>query len=174
MRKVTYGAAVSLDGYIAGPDDAMDWLLWSDEASRISAASWAGVDTMLMGRKTYEYAARNGAGSWGSLKTYIFSRILEEAPAGTELVKDDAVDFVRSLKEGDGGGILVMGGGELGSALIEGGVVDEIGVNIHPLLLGGGTPLFRPETGRVALELAEARPIERGCIFALYRLSTPS
>ena len=58
MRKVTYGAAVSLDGHIAGPGEAMDWLLWSDDARKISSESWKGVDTILTGRKTYKFAAR--------------------------------------------------------------------------------------------------------------------
>jgi riboflavin biosynthesis pyrimidine reductase len=63
-----------------------------------------------------------------------------------------------------------MGGGELGTALIEGGVVDEIGINIHPLLLGDGTPLFRPLKRRVELELIEARPIAKGCVLVRWRV----
>jgi len=55
MRKLTWGAAVSLDLYLAGPDEALDWLLWTKDAAAISGASWQGVDAMLMGRKTYEF-----------------------------------------------------------------------------------------------------------------------
>ncbi len=66
MRKLTYGAAMSLDGFIAGPDEGLDWLLWSDDARAISAASWRGVDTILMGRKTYEFAGRRGGGGGGA------------------------------------------------------------------------------------------------------------
>ena len=62
MRKVTWGAAVSLDLYLAGPGEAMDWLAWSDDAAAISGESWQGVDTLLMGRKTYDFAARSGGG----------------------------------------------------------------------------------------------------------------
>ena len=62
MRKITYSAAVSLDGYIAGPDEAIDWLQWSDDVTAIMKDLWEGVDTILMGRKTYEFAARSGAG----------------------------------------------------------------------------------------------------------------
>jgi dihydrofolate reductase len=64
-----------------------------------------------------------------------------------------------------------MGGGELGSALIEGGVVDEIGLNVHPILLGQGIPFFRPMARRVEAELVEARPIAQGCVFLRYRLA---
>jgi len=170
MRKVTYGAGVSLDGYITGPDEAIDWLLWSDDAQAISSESWKGVDTMLMGRKTYEFAARSGGGV-SKIKTYIFSRTMAEAPAGAELVREDAAGFVAALKATPGGDIIVMGGGELGSALIEGGMVDEIGLNVHPLLLGGGIPFFRPIARRVPLTLVEARPIARECVLLRYRCS---
>jgi len=170
MRKVTYGAAVSLDGYIAGAGEAMDWLLWSDDAKAITAESWKGVDTILMGRKTYDFAARSGGGA-SRMKSYIFSRSMEQAPEGAELVREDAAGFVRALKAEEGGDIIVLGGGELGSALIEGGAVDEIGVNVHPVLLGGGVPLFRPLAQRVALELVEARPIARGCVLMMYRVA---
>ncbi len=171
MRKVTYGGACSLDGYIAGPDEAMDWLQWSDDAQAISAASWKGVDTILMGRKTFDFAMKSGGGGANSkIRTYVFSRTLEEVPEGAELISEDAAGFVRKLKEEPGGDIIVMGGGELGSALIEGGVVDEIGFNIHPVLLGAGVPGLPPMDRRVALELIEARPIAKGCVLVRYKV----
>lgn len=174
MRKVTWGAAVSLDLFLAGPGQALDWLQWSDDAAAISGASWKGVDTLLMGRKTYEFAAKGGGGGDGAesrIKSYIFSATMVEAPVGAELVHTDAVAFVAELKEAEGGDIIVMGGGELGSALIEGGVIDELGLNVHPVLLGGGTPFFRAMARRIALELIEARPIAKGCVFMRYRLA---
>jgi dihydrofolate reductase len=171
MRKLTYGGAASLDLMIAGPDEAMDWMLWSDDAAAISGASWQGVDTILMGRKTYEFAARGGGdGDPGGITTYIFSRTMAQAPKGAELVRGPAADFVRDLKARPGGDIILMGGGELGSALIEAGLVDEIGLNVHPVLLGAGTPAFRPVARRIALELVESRPIARGCVFLRYRV----
>ena len=168
-RKVTFGGAVSLDGYFAGPSEAMDWLLWSDDAAAVSSASWRGVDTMLMGRRTFEFAMREGGGTGvgPGIRTYVFSRTLAEAP-GAELVSGDAAEFVRSLRAGEGGDVIVMGGGELGSALIEAGLVDEIGLNVHPVLLGGGIPAFRPIARRVELKLVEARAMARGCVLLRY------
>jgi dihydrofolate reductase len=174
MRKVTWGAAVSLDLHLAGPDEALDWLRWSDDAAAISGESWKGVDTLLMGRKTYEFAARSGGGGdagESKIQTYIFSTTMVEAPKGAALVREDAAGFVRALKAEAGGDIIVMGGGELGSALIEGGVVDELGLAVHPVLLGGGTPFFRPIARRIETELIEARPIAKGCVFLRYRLA---
>ena len=174
MRKVTYGGAVSLDGYLTGPDEAMDWLLWSDDAKTISAESWKGVDTILMGRKTWEFAMRSGGGGGGAskIRTWVFSRTMEAAPEGVGLVREDAAGFVHGLKAQPGGDIIVMGGGELGAALIAGGAVDEIGLNVHPLLLGGGTLAFPAIGTRVGLTLIEARPIARDCVFLRYAVAT--
>lgn len=170
-RKVTFGGAVSLDMYFAGPGEEIDWLRWSDDSAAVSAASWTDVDTMLLGRRTFDFAMRNG----GSLRvgpkirTCVFSRTLAEVSEGAELVREDAAEFVRRLKAEPGRGILVMGGGELGSALIEAGLVDEVGLNVHPLLLGGGVPVFRPMGRRVEYELVEARAMARGCVLLRYR-----
>ena len=171
MRKVTYGGANSADNFIAGPGEAIDWLHMTADVRKIIAESWKGVDAMLVGRKTWEFAQKMGGGpAMPGITTYVFSRTMKDAPAGVELVEGDAVEFVRELKRKPGGNIIVMGGGELGSALIEGGVVDEIGVNIHPLLLGGGTPLFRELKARVELELIEARAIAEGCVLVRWRV----
>ena len=170
MRKVSYGAAVSLDGFIAGPDESIDWLLMSDDVQAIMADSWKGVDAMLIDRKTYEFAARMGGGPDGlsKVKTYIFSRTMAEAPQGAELVREDAVGFVRAMKAEPGGDIILMGGGELAAALLDGGVVDEIGLNLHPVLLGGGVPMFPAIGRRVDLALVEARPIAKDCVLLRY------
>ncbi|HEV2747865.1 MAG TPA: dihydrofolate reductase family protein [Allosphingosinicella sp.] len=173
MRKLTYGGAVSLDLYLAGPGEAIDWLRWSGDAAAIAAASFEGVDTMLMGRKTFEFAQRMGGGPVpAGVTTYVFSRTLERLPAGAgaQLVGEDAAAAVRRWKEEPGGSILVMGGGELGSALIEAGLVDEIRLTVHPVLLGGGTAAFHPLTRRIELERIEARPIARDCVLLRYRM----
>lgn len=169
MRTVSYAVAMSVDGYIAARGEAMDWLRWSEDASKVNQAIWAGVDTILMGRKTFDFAVRGG-GKFGTVKTYIFSRSMEQSPVGTEVVNADAAAFVHSIKSGEGGGIILMGGGELASALIELGAVDEIALNIHPLLLGDGTRLISRLPERVELELVETRPLHMGCLFARYRL----
>ena len=171
MRKLTYGGANSADNFITGPDESIDWLRMTEDVQRIVKESWRGVDTVLSGRKTFEFVLKMGGGpAMKGVKNYVFSRTLESVPEGTELVREDAVEFVRKLKAEPGGDILVMGGGELGTALIEGGLVDEIGLNIHPLLLGQGTPLFRSLSRPVELELIEARAISQGCVLVRWRV----
>ena len=173
MRKVTYGGACSADGYITGADEAIDWLRWSDDSAKLSAESFKGVDTMLVGRKTFEVGQRMGGGpKLKGVKTYVFSRTLGRLPDGAdgELVSEDVAEFVRRLKAEPGGDLIVMGGGEIGTALIDAGLVNEVGFSIHPVLLGGGTRAFAELSRRVELELIEARTIAEGCVFVRWRV----
>lgn len=103
--------------------------------------------------------------------TYVFSRTLGEiGQAGVELVSERAGEFVLDLKRREGKGICMMGGGELARSLFEAGAIDEVGLNIHPLLLGAGVPLFLNAGRRVPLELTESRVLQGGCVFANYRV----
>jgi dihydrofolate reductase len=172
VRKVTFGGANSLDNFLARPDHAVDWLLWGDEAAAVMAGYWTTIDTVLMGRKTYEVAARSGqGGGYPGMKCYVFSRTLNEGPGeGVTLIRGDAAEFVRGLKEEDGKDICLMGGGELARSLFEAGLIDEIGFNIHPVLLGSGIPLFHPMSRQIDLELKECRPFKNGCVLVTYRV----
>ncbi len=173
MRIVTYGAACSLDGFIAGPAAEIDWLHFSGDVQAIIGAYWKTIDVILMGRKTWSQGAEGGYDdrSSGRMKTYVFSRTMKESPApGVELITTDPGAFVSELKRRKGRGICVMGGGELARGLFQAGVIDEVRLNIHPILLGGGVPLF-PEIGRrVNLELLESRVLDGGCVLANYRV----
>jgi len=177
MRQVTFGGANSLDNFIARSDHGVDWLLWCDEAAQIMAEFWPKIDTIVMGRKTYDVQRRMSAdgvtpeGDYSGVKTYVFSRTLPEGPdGGATIVREDAADFVRRLKAQDGKGICVMGGGDLARSLFEAGLIDRLGLNIHPLLLGSGIPLFHQMTRPIGLELEESRAFKNGCIYASYRV----
>ena len=172
MRKMTFGGANSLDNYLARPDHAVDWLLWGDEVAGVMADYWKTIDTVLMGRKTYEVAARSGQeGGYPGVKNYVFSRTLaKDAGGGVTVVREDAAEFVRRLKQQDGKDICLMGGGELARSLFEAGLIDEIGFNIHPVLLGSGIPLFHPMSRQIDLELLECRQFKNGCVYVIYRV----
>jgi dihydrofolate reductase len=170
---VTFGGANSLDNYLARPDHAVDWLMWGKEAAAVMADYWKNIDTVLMGRKTYEVAARSGhgGGSYPGVKTYVFSRTLPEGSAqGVTIIRGDAAEFVRGQKAEDGKDIWLMGGGELARSLFEAGLIDEIGFNIHPVLLGSGIPLFHPMSRQIDLDLLECRPFKNGCVYVTYRV----
>ncbi len=170
MRKLTYSAAVSLDGYIAGPNEAIDWIRFGKDTEALMAEAWKGVDTILMGRRTFEFAQRSGGGdASGGMRTYVFSTTLADVPKGAELVRSDAAGFVRTLKAKDGGNIWLMGGGGLAASLIEAGLVDEVALSVHPVLLGDGVPTFGRMARRVDLERIDARPIGEDCVYVRYR-----
>jgi dihydrofolate reductase len=176
VRKVTFGGANSLDNFIARPDHAVDWLLWGKEAASIMADYWKTIDTVLMGRKTYEVAVRSGKGgaSDPGIKTYVFSRTLAESSGeSVAIIGGDAAEFVRDLKAREGKDICLMGGGELARSLFEADLIDEIGFNIHPVLLGRGIPLFHPMSRQIDLELLDCRALKNGCVYVTYRVRRP-
>lgn len=173
MRKVTFGGAPSLDNYFARADGGVDWLMWSDEAAELMGDYWKTIDTVVMGRKTYEVALEMTKGKsnpYPGIKSYVFSRTLKPRKRPVEIISSDAVAFVRKLKKQAGKDICVMGGGELAHSLLEAGLIDEIGFNIHPVLLGSGTPLFYPMKRQIDLELLDCRRFKNGCVYVMYRV----
>ena len=173
MRKVTFGGAPSLDNFFAREDGGVDWLMWSDEAAELMGDYWKTIDTVVMGRKTYEAALEmtKGKGNpYPGIKSYVFSRTLKPRKRPVEIVSSDAVKFVRKLKKEAGKDICVMGGGELAHSLLEAGLIDEIGFNIHPVLLGSGVPLFYPMKRQIDLELLDCRRFKNGCVYVMYRV----
>jgi dihydrofolate reductase len=171
MRKVTFGGGNSLDNFIARKDHSTDWLSWNEEVASVTKGFWKTVDTVVMGRKTYEVALRHGMSSYPGVKNYVFSRTLKEGhDEKVEIIREDAAEFVRRLKRRKGRGICVMGGGELAHSLFEAGLIDEIGLNIHPVLLGQGIPLFHEMRRQIDLELLECRTLKNGCVLVTYRV----
>jgi dihydrofolate reductase len=171
MRKVIFGGANSLDNFIARKDHSVDWLLWGPEAAAIMEKFWKTIDTVVMGRKTYEAGLKLGTSSYPGMKNYVFSSTLRESPdKAVEIISEDAAAFIRKLKNQQGKGICIMGGGELGKSLLEAGVIDEIGFNIHPVLLGSGIPLFHPMQRQIDLELLECSRFKNGCVLVTYRV----
>jgi dihydrofolate reductase len=173
MRTVTFGGANSLDNFLARPDGAVDWLLWGKEAAAVMSDYWKTIDTVVMGRKTYEVALRagHGGGAYPGMKTYVFSRTLAPGSDGdVTITRRDAAEFVRDLKSQDGKDICVMGGGDLARSLFEAGLIDEIGFNIHPVLLGSGITLFHTMSRQIDLELRACRTFKNGCVYVRYRV----
>jgi dihydrofolate reductase len=171
MRKVTFGGASSLDNFIARKDDAVDWLLWNEEVSEITQSFWESIDTVVMGRRTYEVSARSGTGAYPGVKNYVFSRTIKESSDRTlTFVSEDAAAFVKRLKNEEGKGICVMGGGLLAKSLFEADLIDEVGLNIHPVLLGSGIPLFYEMPRQIDLELIKSQPLKNGCVLLSYQV----
>lgn len=176
MRKVTFGGANSFDNYFARKDDSVDWLMWGKEAASYMTDFWKTIDTVVMGRRTYEVALRMGAGAFAypGVKNYVFSRTMKQSPKkkvkNLEIVSEDAAEFVRKLKNQEGKDICVMGGGLLAKSLFEADLIDEIGFNIHPVLLGSGIPLFHEMKHQIDLELLDCKAFKNGTLLVSYRV----
>lgn len=175
MRKVVFGGASSLDNYFARKDDAVDWLMWSDEVGKIMADYFKTFDVMVMGRRTYEVALRMGhSGANPGMKTFVFSRTLKPRKTkDLEITSEDVVEFVGRIKQEGGKDICIMGGGLLAKSLFEANLIDEIGFNIHPVLLGSGIPLFYEMSHQIDLELIDSKTLKNGCVMVTYRVKPP-
>src|SRR5262249_36681302 len=126
------------------------------------------VDALLIGRKTYEVMLASGQSSYPGLRNYVFSRSAKKVgqlkkflaarqkpDKNVEIVNGEAATFVQKLKPQKGKGIVVFGGGKLAQALLEAEVIDEIVLNIQPVLLGSGIPLFYPMKQQIDLKLTQ-------------------
>ena len=143
-RLVRYQVAVSLDGFIAGPNGEYDWIVMDPAID--FAALFKEFDTVIMGRKTYELAtAQGGHGAMPGMTVVVFSRTLPPAVhKGVRIVNDDPRDVVKALKAKPGRDIWLFGGGEMFRSLLTAGVVDTVEVAVMPVLLGSGIPLLPP------------------------------
>lgn len=193
MRKLVYFIAVSIDGFIAGPDGSDPtgpdgfWPVGQDYVQHLAqtypetlpapARQALGItaegdhfDTVLEGRKTYMNGVDAGlTNAFPHLRHLVFSRSLTESPdPGVELVATDPVEKVRELKREDGKDIWLCGGGELAGALR--GEIDRLVVKLAPLTLGSGTPLFARTTAfdPVLYERTDAVLLDSGTIFLTY------
>ena len=179
MRKVTLGLANSLDNYIARKDGGSDWLHWSNEVAEISARFMKTVDVLVMGRKTFEVMLAAGETSYPGATNYVFTRSAKKAAAlkkrvgkkaNLQIVSEDAATFVAQLKSTKGKGIVVFGGGELASTLFNADLVDEVVLNVHPVILGSGIPLFPGIKRQINLELFDVKRLKNNCIVLSYRV----
>src|SRR5687768_17301624 len=160
MRRVRYRVAASLDGYIAGPNGEIDWIVPDPTIDFTSV--YAGFDTVLLGRHTYDLTQQPGAPPWpAGWRIYVVSRTLPAGqPAGVTVVGRDVETTVAALRAESGRDIWLFGGGQLFASLLTAGLVDRIEVAIMPIILGRGIPLVASEapTSRLLLRSSEQRP----------------
>jgi dihydrofolate reductase len=173
MKRVIYRVAMSLDGFIAGPNGEIDWI--TPDPNVDFTAIYAGFDTALLGRRTFELTLQPGAPPWPKgWRILVFSDTLDPArhPNAT-IVRRDAANVVQALREeaqagSHGRDIWLFGGGNLFGSLLAAGQVDQIEVAVMPVLLGSGTPLISGDAARSTLALIEAKPSSTGIVNLRY------
>jgi dihydrofolate reductase len=176
MRRIRYGVGMSLDGFIADEKGGTNFLV-SDPAYD-SAPFFASIDTVLMGRVTYEGAVRQGMRAYPGLQNYVVSRTLRQSDYPEVTVLGDGSErAIADLRAGTGKDIWLCGGGVLFRSLLEAGLVDTVELGISPTLVGGaGTPLVAvgPLLSRVArLELTRHTVLPTGLLILEYAVRPP-
>lgn len=182
MRKLIAWNVATLDGYFEGTKPwELDFheTVWGPELETLSTKQLADLDYLLFGRKTYEGMAahwtEHDEGEIGkamnALPKLVASRTLGNVDwNNSTLIEGDVAEAVRRLKAENGRNIYVFGSADLLSTLIAEGLVDEYRVCIAPVLLGAGTPLFKPADKKTSLKLIEAKPLTNGGVLMRYAM----
>ena len=185
MRSVTYSMAVSLDGYIAGPDGQFDWSIPDEEVSRFAADETRQVGVMLLGRKLYEtmlYWETADQASlddsdlewiaiWKPLPKVVFSTTLPAVQGNARLASGDLAEEIKRLRAEPGQGDIAIGGATLAAEAAALGLIDEYRARVYPVLVGGGIPFFPQHERRVDLELVETRTFSSRVVDLRYRVA---
>jgi dihydrofolate reductase len=186
MRKLTYFVGTTIDGFIAGPDGSMDFFRMEGPHVEWMIARYpetipghlraalaierenAHFDAIVMGRATYEPALEVGITSpYPHLRQYVVSRTIRESPdPAVEIVSGDPLAKVRELKQEDGKGLWLCGGGQLAGALRS--EVDVLVLKLYPIVAGTGTPLFADEFRPSFFELIASETFENGVAALTY------
>jgi dihydrofolate reductase len=182
MRKVIASTFVTLDGFMVGPHEDMSWVMnnFNDEMGAYARDLMDSMDTILIGRKTYEVMVNAwpgateetapGADKMNSTPKLVASRTLETAPWGhwnNAAVVSDVADEIGRLKQQPGKDIVIYGSATLVQGLTQGGLIDEYQLLVFPVLLGSGKPLFANIAHPVNLTLLRTQSFTNGVV-ALY------
>jgi dihydrofolate reductase len=186
VRRLTCSMGVSLDGYIVGPDGGFEWSAPDEEVFRFATDEVRQVGVHLLGRRLYETMRywetayqdpslsdleREFAALWTSLPKVVFSTTLGSVEGGYRLADGGLAAEVERWRAEPGEGDIAIGGAALAAEAAELGLVEEYGLRVHPVLVGGGTPFFPRAERRSDLELVDSRRFSSGVVYLRYRVA---
>jgi len=167
MRKVILGVGISIDGYIARKNGAVDFLFIPDDYPIGEFAK--NCDIALMGRKTFDVSRKMGGSFGDSLRPYVFSRKKAAGERqGVTYTRQTPARLLAALRKQPGKDIWLMGGGEMARAFLKADLVDELYLGIVPVLLGSGIPLFPAGFPQREFELLENKTYSKGLVSLRY------
>jgi len=167
LRKVVLFIATSLDGYIARPDGAIDWLFHDQDYGY--AQFYERVDYIVMGRKTYQMALSFERWPHSGKPTFVFTRTgVARGRPDVWLVDEDVSSLVGRLRPGGDGHIWLVGGAQLIRAFLEADLLDELVISIHPVLLGSGIPLVQGAAVSRSYRLSSVQSYATGLVQVSY------
>lgn len=165
MRKVILNLAVSLDGFIEGPNGEFDWCFTDQDYGMTGFLK--GIDTIFFGRKSYDVLLNMDKDPYPDKAKVVFSENPEYSPKNAISLRIDPVK-IRELKEIKEGDIWLFGGAELFNKLLDLDLVDELQLAVHPIILGSGTPLFTSHNKIIRFNLAESKSYSSGLVQLIY------
>jgi dihydrofolate reductase len=183
VRKIIYLVHESVDGFIEGPNGEFDWPAMGPELSAYSLDLNSRVDTFLYGRVVWDMMVGfwphaesmsddehdlTFAPIWRETPKVVFSRNLEKADWNTRVISENVDAELTALKSQPGKDLLLIGGSSLAATLTELALIDEYHIVVHPVVLGGGKPLFQKPTDRINLQLIEARTFDSRAVLLRY------
>jgi len=171
MRKIILGVAVSLDGFIEGSKGEYDWC-FTDQDYGMSSFMQR-IDAIFYGRKSYEvmikHVANSGGNPFAGKENYVFSTTLTQVD-GAHLIDGDIDKKVNQIKQDAGKDIWLFGGAALTASLMNAGLVDELSLAVHPIILGSGKPLFQGIKRRIRTKLVDTKTYSTGLVSLQYRI----
>ena len=168
MRKIILNVAVSLDGYIEGPNGEYDWCFTDGDYGMTQFL--ADTDAIFFGRKSYELFTTSFSHLWNDKKHYVFSNTLKSVETNAVLINGDIKTKVLELKKEEGKNIWLFGGASLTSSFLNAGLIDQFLLAIHPIILSAGKPLFNGIDKRITLKLEDSQRYESGLVQNRYAL----
>ena len=166
MRKVVLFIASSLDGYIARISGSVDWLFTDQDYGYTEF--FEKVDTVIMGRRTYEQVLAFGDYPYKGTQGFVFSRTRGGQDEHVTFLPGSLAGFIGELKNGEGKDIWVVGGSELIHSCMNHDLIDEFIISVHPIILGEGIPLFRTPVPMMKLSFVHIRTFDTGLVQLTY------